>query len=71
MVREDNYSLEDGHVIPSLIHKCYLAKQKGCDFVVRGTGKPLRQFIYSLDLGKLLLWVLQNKTEPSIIPLCV
>lgn len=63
----DNYSLEDGHVIPSLIHKCYLAKQKGCDFVVRGTGKPLRQFIYSLDLGKLLLWVLQNKTEPSII----
>ncbi len=23
----DNYSLEDGHVIPSLIHKCYLAKK--------------------------------------------
>jgi hypothetical protein len=23
----DNYNLEDGHVIPGLIHKCYLAKR--------------------------------------------
>lgn len=26
---DDNYSIEDGHVIPGLIHKCYLAKQNG------------------------------------------
>jgi GDP-L-fucose synthase len=25
----DNYSIEDGHVIPGLIHKCYLAKKNG------------------------------------------
>ena len=42
----DNYSLENGHVIPSLIHKCYLAKKNSEDFIVLGSGKPLRQFIY-------------------------
>ena len=47
----DNYSLEDAHVIPALIHKCYLAKQNNEPFIVRGTGKPLRQFIYSKDLA--------------------
>ena len=30
----DNYSLEDGHVIPSLIHKCYLSKKNNEDFLL-------------------------------------
>jgi len=56
----DNYHLEDSHVIPGLIHKCYLAKQKGEPFTVWGSGTPLRQFIYSQDLGALLVWTLDN-----------
>lgn len=56
----DNFSLEDGHVIPSLIHKCFLCKQKNEPFVVRGSGNPLRQFIYSLDLAKLILIILKD-----------
>ena len=67
----DNYSLEDGHVIPALIHKCYLAKERGEDFVVRGTGKPLRQFIYAEDLASLILWVLKNYNEKTPIILSV
>ena len=31
----DNFSLTDGHVIPSLIHKCYLAKKENKDFEVK------------------------------------
>jgi GDP-L-fucose synthase len=54
----DNYSLEDGHVLPALIHKCFLAKKNNVDFIIRGTGKPLRQFIYSEDLAKLMLRIL-------------
>jgi len=50
----DNFSLTDGHVLPSLIHKCYLAKRSNKDFVVWGTGKPLREFIYSKDVGRLV-----------------
>ena len=67
----DNYSLEDGHVIPALIHKCYLAKQNNEKFIVRGTGKPLRQFIYSTDLAKLMLWVLESYDEKDSIILSV
>ena len=62
----DNYSLEDGHVIPSLIHKCYLSKEKDEDFIVRGTGNPLRQFINSLDLGRLILWTLEEYNEKNL-----
>lgn len=65
----DNYNLQDAHVIPALIHKCYLAKQKGEPFVVAGTGKPLRQFIHSQDLGELMVKVLDqyNSSEPIIL----
>jgi GDP-L-fucose synthase len=56
----DNFNLEDGHVIPALIHKCYLAKKNDKDFVVFGSGSPLRQFIYSLDLAKMIQVILEN-----------
>uniref|UniRef100_A0A668SVF9 GDP-L-fucose synthase n=1 Tax=Oreochromis aureus TaxID=47969 RepID=A0A668SVF9_OREAU len=51
----DNFSIEDGHVLPGLIHK----SQK----------TPLRQFIYSLDLARLFLWVLREypEVEPIIL----
>ena len=65
----DNFSLEHGHVMPMLIHKLYLAKQNKTDFVVWGTGKPLREFIYSKDIAKISEWVLENYEgeEPLII----
>merc|ERR1712083_323742 len=55
----DNFCIEDGHVIPGLIHKCYIAKRDGTDLVIWGTGSPLRQFIYSEDLARLTVWVLR------------
>jgi GDP-L-fucose synthase len=38
-------------------------------FVVFGSGKPLRQFIYSYDLAKLFIWQLReyNDIEPVIL----
>jgi GDP-L-fucose synthase len=63
----DNFSLEDGHVIPSLIHKCYLAKKQQIPFEIRGTGKPLRQFIYSEDLAKIIMELLDKLSCENII----
>ncbi len=64
----DNFNLEDAHVIPALIHKCYLAKEADIDFVVRGSGTPLRQFIYSDDLAHLLLYTLfSNSFADNVI----
>ena len=48
----DNFNLQDGHVIPALIHQCYIAKRDNTPFYVKGSGKPLRQFIYSLDIAQ-------------------
>jgi len=64
----DNFNMQDGHVIPGLIHKAYKAKAEGTDFHIWGTGKPLRQFIYSLDLGRLFVWAIRNyeDIEPII-----
>jgi GDP-L-fucose synthase len=65
--KHDNFDVKDGHVIPALIHKCYLAKQSNQPFVVSGTGKPLRQFIYSTDLAKLILYILYDYKDSGNI----
>ena len=62
----DNFNLQDAHVIPALIHKCWLAKQHDTDFVVAGDGTPLRQFIYSHDLARLILWAYMNYTDIAV-----
>ena len=67
----DNYNLEDGHVIPALTQRCYLAKKEGKPFRVLGSGTPLRQFIYSDDLAKLFMWTLENYNEKESLILSV
>ncbi len=61
----DNFNLDDAHVIPALIHKCYLAKRDGVPLVVAGSGAPLRQFIYSRDLALMLIWTLEHYDATS------
>ncbi len=56
----DNFNLEDSHVIPGLIHKCYLAKKNNTVFILKGTGKALRQFIYSEDIAKLIMKIIEE-----------
>ena len=65
----DNYDLENGHVLPALIHKCYLARENKTPLTIWGSGKPLREFIFSQDVAKLTEWVLHNynENEPIIL----
>lgn len=65
----DNFNLQQGHVIPGLINKAHEAKKNGTAFEIWGTGAPLRQFIYSLDLAKLFVWTLREyqEIEPIIL----
>jgi len=63
----DNFDLENGHVLPSLIHKCFLAKQQNTNFIIRGTGRPLRQFIYSEDLANLIMIILEKSNDENTI----
>ena len=62
----DNFNLENSHLVPALIRKGYEASLSGENFEVWGDGTPLRQFIYSEDLAKSILWAIKNwkKDEP-------
>ncbi|XDV41140.1 hypothetical protein PO909_010056, partial [Leuciscus waleckii] len=64
----DNFNIEDCHVMPGLVHKTYLAKKEGKPLQVWGSGRALRQFIYSVDLARLFVWVLReyDEVEPII-----
>lgn len=65
----DNFNVEKGHVIPGLIHKCKKAMETQEDFVIYGSGKPLRQFIFNRDLAKLIVIVLRKyeSIDPIIL----
>ena len=74
----DNYKPDVSHVIPGMIYRMHKLINENKDtpesekiFTVYGSGKPLRQFIYSLDLAKLMIWVLRNYTSVEPIVLSV
>jgi GDP-L-fucose synthase len=49
----DNFDLETGHVIPSLIRKCVEAKSRGdAEVVLWGDGSPTREFLYAADAAE-------------------
>lgn len=63
----DNYDLENGHVVPSLIRKIFEAKKNNLPNVeIWGTGKPLREFTYTKDAAKILEVLMEeyNDEEP-------
>lgn len=65
----DNYDIVNGHVIPSLIHKFYVANENKEDVTIWGSGKPLREFIFSKDVARLteLLYDNYNDGVPVIL----
>lgn len=68
--KNDNFNLKSGHVIPSLIHKCYLAKQSNSDFIIWGSGAAEREFMFAEDFGKIIEKIVFDKlnyTKPIIV----
>jgi nucleoside-diphosphate-sugar epimerase len=52
-------------------HVLTRAAENKTPFIVAGTGKPLRQFIYSRDLAKLFIWQLREYDDVSSLILSV
>lgn len=71
----DNFDPNTSHVVPGMMHRLYnTMTDKSVDtpqeeriFKVMGSGKPLRQFIYSHDLAKLMIWALREYDSISPI----
>jgi len=63
----DNFDLENSHVIPALIRKMHEASMAGTDVTLWGDGSPLREFTYSQDLAEILLFLLEHYNEEGPI----
>lgn len=65
----DNFSIEDGHVIPSLIAKAYFAAHNNLSLGVWGDGSPLREFLYVEDVAEIIEIILDKyeSTKPLIL----
>ena len=65
----DNWNINSGHVIPSLIHKIYQAQRHDQVLSAWGDGTSLREFIFSEDVARLILWAMENyeNTHPLIL----
>ena len=64
----DNYDLQNAHVIPALIKKFHEAKINNAPFVeVWGSGEPLREFLYVEDLADAVYFLMQHYDEPGHI----
>ncbi|OIO19902.1 MAG: GDP-fucose synthetase [Candidatus Magasanikbacteria bacterium CG1_02_32_51] len=61
----DNFDLENSHVLPALLRKFHEAKVNNLlEVEVWGTGRPRREFLHVDDMAKACLFVLQN-FDPS------
>lgn len=64
----DNFSENESHVIPGLIHRMYLAKINNLDeFLVWGTGSPLREFLFVDDLAHAISFLIENETKHNLL----
>ncbi len=64
----DNYDLQNSHVLPALIRKFLTAKKNGDPSVILwGTGTPLREFMHADDLADACLFLMHNFDEAGFV----
>lgn len=61
----DNWDLDQGHVVGSLVHRCFLAKQGKKALEVWGSGNAVRQFVYAPDVARILIRALDVLNDPQ------
>ena len=64
----DNYDLQNSHVLPALLRKFHEAKLSNTPFVeVWGTGSPLREFLHASDMADACVFLMQNYNEKGFV----
>ena len=64
----DNYDLNNSHVLPALIRKFHTAKKEGKQEVeIWGSGTPFREFLHVDDLAEACLFLMNNYSEKETI----
>jgi len=66
--QNDNYDLNNSHVLPALIRKFHTAKMSNLPAVeIWGTGTPMREFLHANDLADACFYLMQNYNEPGLV----
>jgi GDP-L-fucose synthase len=64
----DNYDLENSHVLPALLRKFHEAKINASrEVVLWGTGTPLREFLHVDDLADACFFLMQHHNGPGFV----
>lgn len=64
----DNYDLQNSHVLPALLRKFIEAKRRGDkEVILWGTGSPLREFMHADDLADACLFLMENFNESGFV----
>lgn len=64
----DNYDLNNSHVLPALIRKFHTAKVlKSASVEIWGTGSPMREFLHVDDLADACFSLMQNYNQPGLV----
>jgi len=63
----DNFNLENSHVLPAIIRKAHEAKVMGASVLpLWGSGSPLREFLYVDDMADACLFLMENGVEDGL-----
>ena len=64
----DNYDLVNSHVLPAMIRKFHVAKEKSAsEMTLWGTGSPMREFLHADDLAEACLFLMENYNESELV----
>lgn len=64
----DNYDLQNSHVLPAMIRKFHEAKERGDQSMeLWGTGSPMREFLYADDLAEACLFLMETYNESELV----
>lgn len=64
----DNYDLNNSHVLPALLRKFHMARENGDKSVeVWGSGTPRREFLHVDDLAEACYFLMLHNNEPGFV----
>jgi GDP-L-fucose synthase len=64
----DNYDLQNSHVLPAMLRKMHEAKQQhAAEVVLWGTGAPLREFLHADDLADACCFLMKHYNEAGFV----
>ena len=64
----DNYDLENSHVLPAMIRKFHEAKERGeTSMTLWGTGSPMREFLHADDLAEACVYLMETYSDAELV----